>query len=105
MERAVSLMGIEKAEKSLNNFCTQIPGKDHYSFDYYNCVHGLGHGIMSITRNELFDSLKICDNLTGSWERQSCWGGAFMENVMADNRNHTTKYLKLDDLLYPCNAV
>jgi hypothetical protein len=105
MERAVSLMGIDKAEKSLNEFCTDIPGKDKYSFDYYNCVHGLGHGLMSITRNELFDSLKFCDNLSGDWERQSCWGGAFMENVMADNRNHKTKYLKPDDLVYPCNAV
>jgi len=105
MERAVSLMGIEEAEKSLDTFCADIPGKERYSFDYYNCVHGLGHGIMSITRNELFDSLKICDNLTGDWERQSCWGGAFMENVMADNRNHKTNYLKSDDLIYPCNAV
>ena len=28
-----------------------------------------------------------------------------MENIMVDNRNHFAKYLKKDDLMYPCDAV
>lgn len=105
IERAVQLVGRENLLAGLNDLCAKIPGKDSYSFDYYNCVHGLGHGIMAITRNELFESLALCDHLAGNWERESCFGGVFMENVMADNRNHFTKYLKTDDLVYPCNAV
>ena len=28
-----------------------------------------------------------------------------MENIMVDNRNEHTNFLKKDDLMYPCNAV
>ncbi|TSC70892.1 MAG: hypothetical protein CEO12_17 [Parcubacteria group bacterium Gr01-1014_46] len=105
METIVNEIGIEKIKSSLDNICDGIPGKEKYSFDYYNCVHGLGHGLMAITENELFDSLKYCDSLTGDWERSSCYGGVFMENVIVDNLSHFTKYLKPSEPLYPCNAV
>ncbi len=105
VERAVSTKGSAYIKEHLNEFCADIPGKERYSFDYYNCVHGLGHGLMSMTRNELFESLRLCDLLTGDWERSSCYGGVYMENVMTDWRNHKTAYLKDDDLLYPCTAV
>lgn len=91
--------------KEINSICSNIKGKESYSFDYYNCVHGIGHGIMYINDNELFQSLKICDNLTGYWEQSSCYGGVFMENIITDNKNHFTKYLKKDNTFYPCNAV
>lgn len=105
VERGVSTKGSAYVKEHLNDFCSEIPGKDRYSFDYYNCVHGLGHGVMSMTRNELFESLGLCDLLIGEWERSSCYGGVYMENVMTDWRNHKTSYLKDDDLLYPCTAV
>lgn len=105
MEGIIGKVGRAKIASQLNNICTDIPGKENYSFDYYNCVHGLGHGLMVLTENELFDSLKLCDNVQGSWEQTSCYGGVFMENVIVDNKNHFTKYLKPKDLLYPCNAV
>ncbi len=95
----------QQAISHINDICKEIPGKDSYSFDYYNCVHGLGHGLMAITDDELFQSLKMCDGLTGDWERSSCYGGVFMENVIVDNKNHFTKYLKPSEPLYPCNAV
>lgn len=91
--------------KSLNDICRPLREKSQYSFDHYNCVHGIGHGLMYIHDNELFESLKVCDVLTDSWERTSCWGGAYMENIMADNKNHFTKYLKPEEPLYPCSAV
>jgi hypothetical protein len=105
VERGVSTKGSAYVKEHMNELCAEMPGKDRYSFDYYNCVHGLGHGIMSMTRNELFESLELCDLLSGDWERSSCYGGVYMENVMTDWRNHKTAYLKTDDLLYPCTAV
>ncbi|HEY4479761.1 MAG TPA: hypothetical protein VI981_05410 [Candidatus Paceibacterota bacterium] len=93
------------SKENVDAICFEIPGKKTYSFEYYNCVHGLGHGIMAITYNKLFDSLPFCDNLKGSWEQQSCGGGVFMENVIADSRDHKTAYLKPEDPVYPCNAV
>ena len=105
VERAVSRIGEAQFIAHANDLCAAIPGKERYSFDYYNCVHGLGHGLMSVTENELFRSLSICDNLSGDWERKSCYGGVFMENIMVDNRNQHTNFLKKDDLMYPCDAV
>lgn len=89
----------------INTICTGIPGKETYSFDYYNCVHGLGHGVMYITQNELFDALALCDHFEGQWEQESCYGGVFMENVITDFENHFTKYLKPQEPLYPCTVV
>jgi len=95
----------EDLPKTINNICDSIPGKASYSFDYYNCVHGLGHGVMYVTQNELFDALLMCDNLEGTWEKESCYGGVFMENVITDFENHFTKYLKPEEPLYPCTEV
>ena len=105
VERAIARIGEAQFIAHADSMCAAIPGKERYSFDYYNCVHGLGHGIMSATENDLFHSLAVCDNLSGDWERRSCYGGTFMENIMVDNRNEKTKFLKRDDLMYPCDAV
>jgi hypothetical protein len=105
VERAITELGEETFVNNADTLCAVIPGKERYSFDYYNCVHGLGHGLMGVEENELFTVLPLCDKLSGEWEKKSCYGGVFMENIMVDNRNHFTKYLKKDDLMYPCNAV
>ena len=106
LEGIIAKIGITNLPKKMDTICADIPGKDRYSFDYYNCVHGLGHGVMSLTHDELFKSLEYCDLLTGrgNWEQVSCASGAFMENIIEDGLNHKTKYLKPEDPLYPCNA-
>jgi hypothetical protein len=91
--------------KTLNDICRDLARREPQSFDHYNCVHGIGHGAMYLNGNELFVALETCDQLESVWEQSSCWGGVFMENIIADNRNHFTNYLKADDPLYPCNAV
>ena len=105
IEAVIADIGYVNLEDNLNTICSDIAEERKYSFDHYNCVHGLGHGIMAVNQNELFESLITCDILKEHWDAASCWSGAFMENIMADNRNHFTKYLKKDDPLYPCNAV
>lgn len=105
MEGIIDQIGYANITAHIDSICRDVAAKRQYSFDHYNCVHGLGHGVMVITQNELFESLKICDNLNNSWERTSCWSGAFMENIIVDNKNHFTKYLNPQDPLYPCNAI
>lgn len=109
LEGIIDRIGAENLPKELNNICEDIPGKATYNFDYYNCVHGIGHGIMSENEDEVFLSLKMCDNLTGFWEHESCYSGVFMQNII-DNTNvadsgNTVKYLKPSEPLYPCTAV
>jgi hypothetical protein len=106
MEGVANSLGTDKLLAQLDTICDGTEQSGRYSFYHYNCVHGLGHGLMVVYENELFQSLDACDGLTDEWEQQSCYGGVYMENVMAEhNPDHTTKYLKRDQPLYPCTEV
>ena len=107
MEGIIAKIGIKKLPEELNTICADIPGKESYNFAYYNCVHGLGHGIMEVEKDEdnVFDALKTCDYLSGEWERKSCYSGVFMENIIAAGYNGTSEFLKPTDPFYPCDAV
>jgi len=105
LEGVIGRIGYDNLLTEINGICKPLAEVRRYSFDHYNCVHGLGHGIMALEDDELFKSLDTCNLLSDNWERTSCWSGAFMENVMMDSRYHTAKYLKPTDPLYPCNAV
>jgi len=108
---AMEQLSIEKGYDYILNhtdeICSKIAAKERYSFYHYNCVHGMGHGFMMVQDNELFKVLASCDKMSDDWERQSCWGGAFMQNVMEaqTSADHTSKYLKRDQPMYPCTAV
>lgn len=102
------IFGEEKGEEILANLdtlCATVNGKEEYSYDYFACVHGIGHGLMAYFDHDLFKSLLGCDKLSGEWEQSSCYGGVFMENVISDTAEEPSKFLKRDDPLYPCNVV
>jgi hypothetical protein len=109
MEAVIGKIGFQQIRSELNTVCASVGADKRYSFYHYNCVHGLGHGVMAVASGELFEALGLCDTISDAWERESCFGGVFMENVMSevnpDHARHGKKYLKDDDLMYPCNAV
>jgi hypothetical protein len=106
MEAIVENLGSDRILKKANTLCANLDGYRGHSFNHYNCAHGLGHGFMDIKDDDLFDSLKTCDMLEDGWERNRCYGGVFMENVVANNNpGHSSKYLKADQPLYPCDVV
>ena len=44
--------------------------------------------------------------MTKSWERQSCYSGVFMQNIVANGSGmHKAVDLKPSDPIYPCDAV
>ena len=49
---------------------------------YFECTHGMGHGLMAAYHHRLPDVLARCDRLADPAARGSCWGGAFMENIV-----------------------
>lgn len=73
-------------------------------FLHYQCVHGIGHGLMIYTGYDLPRSLKVCEGIKDKWESTSCDGGIFMEN-QSTSYGTKSKYIKTDDLVYPCNMV
>lgn len=73
------------------------------NFVYYQCVHGLGHGLMLYTRYDMPDALDLCHELNTSFDRISCTGGVFMENQQS-SYGVKSRWLKEDNLLYPCDS-
>jgi hypothetical protein len=63
--------------------CDRIGAQDDSPWLRFQCVHGLGHGLEMIHNWDLPRALAGCDWLTTSWDRESCYGGAFMENAVA----------------------
>ena len=71
------------------------------TFLAYQCVHGLGHGLMIRSGYDLPASLGVCDRLANDWDRTSCTGGVFMENI-ASTYDVRSRWLRDDDPVYPC---
>jgi hypothetical protein len=106
METLVGKIGTDKILEEADAICADMRQNRPYSEYHYGCAHGLGHGFMGIFDNELFESLYACDRLTDGWEKEHCYGGVFMQNVMAeDDPSHPSKYLKADQPLSPCTEV
>lgn len=70
----------------------------------YQCLHGLGHGLMITTGLDLPRSLAVCRRLDVWWDRDACRGGVFMENISA-SYGFRSRWLRDDDPVYPCNGV
>lgn len=71
-----------------------------------NCIHGIGHSLMLISDNELPQSLKFCDSFNSTGDRETCYGGIFMENFPnTSSSDHPSKYIKSDNPLYPCDIL
>jgi cytochrome c553 len=73
------------------------------AFNYYQCDHGLGHGLMLYTAYDLPQALGFCHQLRTEFDQVSCSGGVFMEN-QSSSFGLRTKWLSNKNLLYPCNS-
>jgi hypothetical protein len=70
----------------------------------YQCLHGLGHGLMITTGYRLPTAVSTCNRLAANWDRTACKGGAFMENI-STSYGVRSSWVRDDDPEYPCNAV
>ena len=105
-ERLIQRAGAGKMIEQADRACADLGGHARHSIYHRNCAHGLGHGFMLVHSYDLPASLGTCDSLRDSWERRSCYGGVFMENVMTLGRNRgPSKYLRPNEPLYPCNSL
>jgi len=111
---------------AVNTVCKAWSAPDADRWLRFQCVHGMGHGLEMSLAHDLPKALAGCDLLVEEWDRKSCYGGAFMENVvfatdpsmaqmvMGDEPGghdmampSMTKYKMIDrsDPYYPCSAI
>lgn len=91
--------------KSTDVFTTTQTVCNPYPLGKYlsrECYHGIGHGLMYYTSNDLPKSLELCDRYENSFARTACTNGVFMENFNTDQKLHPSKFLRESDPFYPC---
>jgi hypothetical protein len=109
----------------LNGVCQGYRKDSASRWLLFQCVHALGHGLTSVYAHDLPRALRGCDRLVEDWDRHSCYGGAFMENVVhATHPHHPSPHanhgattepthhppsdfvpIKTADPLHPCSSL
>ena len=123
--------GGEVTTETIDALCAAWRGPPVNSFLLFQCTHGIGHGLTILHGHDLPRALADCDLMSREWERESCYGGAFMENVVNETHPHhliaegtqavpaghgphdhgdtatasTWRALDPDDLHYPCSRM
>ena len=101
-------------------FCRPFKGPQASRWILFQCVHGMGHGLAMFYGHDLTEALGACDRLSDGWDRESCYGGAFMESDMnaiaphhpaselaAHSHHQHSSFKAIDpaDPLYPCSVM
>ncbi|MDX6689945.1 MAG: hypothetical protein QOG15_1402 [Solirubrobacteraceae bacterium] len=103
IERAFLGQPRDKLAIVASQLCTD-PQINTKPFLSYQCIHGLGHGLMIYTGYDMPGSLKVCHGLKDNFTQVSCTGGVFMENFNS-SYGVKSKYLRASDPIYPCDSV
>ena len=83
-------------ETALHSTCAENAGK---------CFHGLGHGLMFASNNNLPASVERCKTLAKNSARIQCGEGVFMEHFNADGMVHASVLLDPGDPFLACRSV
>lgn len=81
------------------------------SFGIFECLHGVGHGVLALVNYDLPEAIRECDKLSNGFAQSSCYGGLFMENIIAAQglgaslAGHETAWVNRMDPYFPCNGI
>ena len=104
----------------LEAFCRPFKEPGATRWVLFQCVHGMGHGLAMFFDHNLPQALAMCDALADAWDRESCYGGSFMESDMnaiaphhpaselaahSDHGHAAFKAIDPADPLYPCSKM
>ncbi len=77
------------------SICQDTPGIRDSGWLRFQCVHGIGHGLLQTYTMDLPRALDGCDKLGNYFDTESCYGGAFMEFVVGGRGQSHRPHLKL----------
>lgn len=86
----VSPAGAGPTAEALNALCASYR-TEAGRWIQFHCAHGVGHGLMAVHDHHLLKALDGCDAMTDAMERESCYGGAYMENIVNVTHPHHTE--------------
>src|SRR5207302_2003524 len=89
----------KNVDQAMSTMCTQYTPNTYSRFE---CQHGIGHGLMYYTGNDVPHSLQKCDTFSGTFDQDACYSGVYMENFNSDETMHPSKYLYTDDPFRLC---
>ena len=75
---------------AVNALCRSYRDDPSARWLLFQCAHGMGHGLTLFHGHHLPSALQGCDLVADPWEREGCYGGAFMENVVQATAPHHT---------------
>lgn len=104
MEALLATEGTQDLERTITEICNLFGTR----FGQFECIHGVGHGLMAFENYDMPAALDACDRLESDFAAHSCYGGVFMENVVAGQGlgaipGHETQWVNTDPH-FPCNA-
>ena len=104
LEEAIPALPADQLQGAITSWCTPTPGIPH-SFSYFNCLHGIGHGIAIRFTNDLTTSLAACDAFTDQWAMNECDSGIFMQLIVGTWNQPVASLPAQGDLVWPCDVV
>ncbi len=75
------------------------------NFIAWECFHGIGHGVMFATDNNMPKSINLCAKLPNAFQYSACANGVFMQNFNSDEFIHPSKFLSSKNFFYPCSTL
>ncbi len=105
MEAFIAQVGQKDLIKEVSKLCQSF----NTDFGKFECLHGIGHGLAAYEDYNIPAALDLCKKLSSDYERRSCYGGIFMENIMVDEgrgaiKGHKTNWVS-NDPHFPCSGV
>ena len=97
------LQGTSLNKIDIKSICLKPSGNPYY-IEHWQCLHGLGHGLIEGYDYDVLSAIKRCEEFEPGWEQLSCSKGVFMQNVIHYLETGQGDFDE-DDLYYPCNAV
>ena len=68
----------EALARTVDSLCTSVRGDQ---VAYKQCVHGIGHGLLTRDHLTLRDAIGMCQRMNADFETDACLDGVFMENM------------------------
>ncbi len=105
IEAFLAERGTQNVAEDVKEVCDAFPT----AFGRFECLHGIGHGLMAYQDYDLPLALRTCDRLATDYDRSSCYGGIFMENIVTAQGfgaipGHDTKWANKDPHV-PCSII